>query len=429
MAVVCRTWTSLMLMTALMLSGCAAFGAPKSSAPGATASIGDRPVGEDGQVRQASFEDTPTSTGEIAEEEPSIWDSMSPLNWSKNASKSYKKLTGQEPKPELARQLYTQAEEKYRQAIASESPERRSELLIEAGAQYAEAAKRWPDSALEQDGLYMAGESYFFADSYVRANGMYEKLIKQYPGTKHMDTIDARRYTIAQYWLELTTKDPENMMAINFTDKRKPWRDTRGHGLRVYDKIRIDDPSGKLADDATMAAANAHFVSQNYFKADEYYGDLRKAFPSSEHQFKAHFLGLKTKLLCYQGTDYSGDALDESEKLIKQIRKQFPQDAEKEKDFLNRAYAEVRFKKAEREWDAAQYFIKRGEYGSARLYQNTIVDKYSDTPFGDRAKQQLEDQKSYPDVPPKRFEWLVDAFPREKPAKPLFYSDVPPPSK
>ena len=290
MAVVCRTCAGLMLVTALMLSGCAAFGAPNSPAPGATASISDAPPGEDGQVRQASFEDTPTSTADIAEDETSFWDSMSPLNWSKNATKSYKKLTGQEPKPDLARELYTQAEEKYRQAVANESPEQRNKLLLEAAEKYAEAAKRWPDSALEQDGLYMAGESYFFADSYVKANGMYEKLIKQYPGTKHMDTIDARRYTIAQYWLELTTEDPENMFAINMTNRRKPWRDTRGHGLRVYDKIRIDDPSGKLADDATLAAANAHFVAQDYFKADEYYGDLRKAFPSSEHQFKAHFL-------------------------------------------------------------------------------------------------------------------------------------------
>lgn len=429
MAEVCRTWTALMLVTALMLSGCAAFGGRKSAPSGASASLSDNGQPEDNPVQQASYEDSPTSTEDLQQEESGFWDSLSPMNWSKNATNSYKKLTGQEPKPDLAKQLYAEAEQKYQEAVAAPTPEQRTALLLEAGAKYYEAAKRWPDSALEQDGLYMAGESYFFADSYVKANSMYEKLIKAYPGTKHMDTIDARRYTIAQYWLELTGENPENMFAINFTNKRKPWRDTRGHGLRVYDKIRIDDPTGKLADDATMAAANAHFVAGAYFKADEYYGDLRKAFPSSEHQFKAHFLGLKTKLLCYQGTDYSGDALDEAEKLIKQIRKQFPQESEAEKEFLARSFAEVRFKKAEREWDAAQYFIKRGEYGSARLYQKTIIEKYEDTPFAERAQQQLEEQKNYPDMPPKRMEWLVDLFPREKPAKPLFYSDAPPPAK
>ncbi|HTN76806.1 MAG TPA: outer membrane protein assembly factor BamD, partial [Pirellulaceae bacterium] len=207
----------------------------------------------------------------------------------------------------------------------------------------------------------------------------------------------------------------------------KPWRDTRGNALRVYDKIRIDDPTGKLADDATLAAANAHFIAGSYMKADEYYGDLRKAFPSSEHQFKAHYLGLKTKLLCYQGSDYAGDALDEGEKLVKQIRKQFPREAQDEKEFLARAHAEIRFKKAEREWDMAQYFSRRGEYGAARLYQQLCIDEYHDTPFADRAKQQLAEQASYPAEPPKYFDWLVEMFPREKPAKPLFYSDTPAP--
>ena len=47
-----------------------------------------------------------------------------------------------------------------------------------------------------------------------------------------------------------------------------------------------------------LAAANAYFAAADYFRADALYTDLRKAFPSSEHQFIAHFLGLKTKLLC-----------------------------------------------------------------------------------------------------------------------------------
>jgi outer membrane protein assembly factor BamD (BamD/ComL family) len=416
-----RTWTWWVVAVLLLQCGCATMGSRAKS--GAAASITDETA--NGDVQKASYEDSPIASDLNEEEEESFWDSLTPSAIGKRTSKSYKKLTGQEPKPELARALYAQAEEKYRLAIASPE-DKRAELLVEAADQYSEAAKRWPDSALEQDGLYMAGESYFFADSYVKANGAYELLIKKYPGTKHMDTIDARRYTIGQYWLELTNRNPENAFAINFTNRRKPWRDTRGHALRVYDKIRVDDPSGKLADDATLAAANAHFVSKSYFKADEYYGDLRKAFPTSEHQFKAHYLGLKTKLLCYQGSDYGGDALDEAEKLIKQIRKQFPQEAEAEKEFLARAFAEVRFKKAEREWDTAQYFCKRGEYGAARLYQQTIVDKYTDTPFGERAKQQIAEQKDYPAEPPKRFDWVVNLFPREQPAKPLFYSDAPP---
>ena len=420
MSIACRSLVWLLTVVAVAHTGCAAFGGRKGAA---SASITDDTPNGETAVKQASYEDSPLPA-DVKESDESFWSSFSPSAISKSATSSYKKLTGTEPKPELAKQLYAQAEALYREAVSA-PPERREELFLQAAEKYAEAAKRWPESALEQDGFYMAGESYFFADAYPKAHSMYEKLIKKYPGTKYMDTIDARRYVIAQYWLELTKEDPENAFYMNLTNRRRPWRDTRGHALRVYDKIRIDDPTGKLADDATLAAANAHFVSGSYFKADEYYGDLRKAFPSSEHQFKAHFLGLKTKLLCYQGSNYAGDALDEAEKLIKQIRKQFPKEAAEEKEFLSRAYAEMRFKKAEREWDMAQYFIKRGEYGAARMYQQTCVNEYDDTPFAERAKQQLAEQASYPDIPPKRMEWLVNLFPREQPAKPFFYSDAP----
>ena len=57
------------------------------------------------------------------------------------------------------------------------------------------------------------------------------------------------------------------------------------------------------------------FRRGSFIKADEYYTDLRKAYPTSEHQFLAHFLGMKAKLNSYQGPAYGGTVLDEAEKL------------------------------------------------------------------------------------------------------------------
>ena len=77
-------------------------------------------------------------------------------------------------------------------------------------------------------------------------------------------------------------------------NQQRPWRDRHGHALRIYDKIRVDDPTGRLADDATLAAANEHFANGKFQKADDYFTDLRTAYPTSEHQFSAHFLGMAT---------------------------------------------------------------------------------------------------------------------------------------
>jgi len=333
--------------------------------------------------------------------------------------------TGNGPNARIAKELFAEAERVYSQAIASEADaSQRTELFSVAAANYTAAAEKWPDSLLEEDARFLAGESYFFADMYPKANEQYELLVKKHPNTRHMDLIDARRFSIAQYWLELDHQSPQSFLSMNLTDNRTPWRDTKGHAFRVFDRIRIDDPTGKLSDDATLAAANGYFARGDYFKADQLYTDLRKTFPSSEHQFLAHFLGLKAKLQCYEGPDYAGDALDQAEQLIKQIRRQFPQQAEQEKDYLSRAYAEVRFKKAERGWTLGHYHELRTEYRAAEYYYSKVVKDFPDTPFADDAQKRIAANSGLPPVPPQRFEWLVNAFPQRQNAKPLLSSNT-----
>jgi outer membrane protein assembly factor BamD (BamD/ComL family) len=333
-------------------------------------------------------------------------------------------LTGNGPNAATAKQLFAQAEDLYAKALDA-PPDRRAAAFSEAAEAYVAAAEKWPESLLEEDALFLAAESYFFSDQYPLANEQYEKLIKQHPNTRHMDAIDARRFAIAQYWLELDKKSPQNFFSVNMFDKSTPWRDTRGHAFRVYDKIRVDDPTGKLSDDATLAAANAYFARGDFFKADQLYTDLRKTFPSSEHQFLAHFLGLKAKLSIYEGPDYAGTPLDECEQLIKQIRRQFPQQADQEKEYLTRAYAEVRFKKAERIWTMGRYHELRKEYRASKFYYDQIVKDFADTPFSAEAATRVQANASEPPVPPQKLEWLVDLFPERENAKPLLSSSTP----
>jgi len=337
---------------------------------------------------------------------------------SKSIQNAAKNLVGKGYSPEKARERFAEASNQFQQAFRVQG-DQRVDLLLEAAKGFKNAADRWPDSAVEHDALFMAAESYFFADRYPKANEMYEQLLKKYPNSQYLDVIDARRFSIAQYWLELDKKEPQRFWEFNLTDKSRPVRSTFGHAVRIFDRIRIDDPTGKLADDATLAAGNAYFACAKYMDADSFYSDLRKTFPSSEHQFRAHLLGIKAKLLSYDGPDYSGDPLDEAEKLIKQVRRQFPYEAAKEREYLARAWAEVRFKKAEREWHMAQFYDRRGEYGAARFYYQLVVNDYADTVFAEKARSRMEAIRSEPDTPPQRLEWLVKLFPQQDDVKPM----------
>jgi outer membrane protein assembly factor BamD (BamD/ComL family) len=344
------------------------------------------------------------------------------LSWSDfsidNLGKTSKKLAGQGPNRDLARQLYREGDDLYRQAMAAEASKKAGVFELAAG-KFAAAADRWPDSALAMDALFMTGESYFFADNYPQANLYFEKLVQAFPNNRYMDAVDQRRFAIARYWLDLNRNNPESWYYVNYFNKARPWRDARGSGLRVLDKIRIDDPTGRLSDNATLQAANEYFMAGKFVKADEYYTDLRKSYPTSEHQFLAHFLGLKAKLNSYSGPAYGGTALDEAEKLVKQMRRQFPQEAEREREFLERAAAEIRFRKAERLAFLARYYDNRAEYRAAAHYYGRVIREFEDTPLAQQAEQRVAQIGGLPPVPAQQMEWLVNLFPESDEVKPL----------
>ncbi len=370
-----------------------------------------------------------TGVGNVSENSPASdadksfsFEDLSP----DNVSKTFKQMIGKGPNQAYARERFVEADKGYEQARESraQNPEgNHRDQFANVATIYREAADRWPDSALEQDALYRSGECYFFADKYPEAEETYELLIKKYENSKYLDVVMAKRFQIAQYWSDYNRQIPHRFLAYNFYDRTRPGLDTGGHALRVWDRMRIDDPTGKLADDATMAAANSHFTSGQYIKADEFYTDLRKSFPSSEHQFKAHLLGLKAKLESYQGAQYSGKALDEAEKLVQQIRKQFPVESQNEREYLDRAFLEVRFRKAEREWLMGQFYDQRSEYRAAQLYYDTLVKEFDDTPFAEKAEARLGEIAGKPPTPPQRLSWLVKMFPEKKDVKPLIMSD------
>jgi outer membrane protein assembly factor BamD (BamD/ComL family) len=336
-----------------------------------------------------------------------------------NVTKSFKKLIGKGPNKKLAAELYAQAEREYQEAVDMPPGGERTSKFLAAGGMFAQAAEYWPGSAVEMDALFMAGESNFFADHYWDAAKFYERLIKGFPNNRYLDTVDARRFAIARYWLQLDEENSEPYYYANFINETRPWRDARGHALRQYEKIRLDDPTGRLADDATLAVGNAHFKDGRFLKADESYTDLRKTFPNSEHQFSAHYLGLKAKLESYLGPDYSGEALEEGEKLIKQMRRQFPTEAAQEKDYLDRAAAEIRFQKAKKLFFFARYHDRRREFrAAARRYQQ-IITEFPDTPFSEKAQQRLEQIQGLPPVPPPQLPWLIGLFPQSDKVKPI----------
>ncbi len=332
------------------------------------------------------------------------------------------RTTYKEDRP-AAEQAYNQGQQFYDQALAlrdqDSEAEQYQELFREAANSFRLAAGKFPDSQLEHDALYFEGESYFFANNYVQANRAFENLLTRYSGTRYLDKIEARRFAIAEYWLKLAESGPK--LAIN--DPRRPSRGLDREARRIFHRIRLDDPTGKLADDATLALANAYFKNEQWLDAADTYEDLRRNYPGSPHQFHAHMFELKSRLNSYQGKSYDDDPLKKADKLMQQIVRQFPQQAREEKEFLAQEAGTIRHLLAERDWGMAQYFENQGENFAARFYYQQVAENYSDTSFGEQVNGEIERVAELPAKPKQYAQWLVELFPDDEQKKPVIASN------
>ncbi len=325
--------------------------------------------------------------------------------------------------PEKATDAFNEGQGLYAQAlvIKEANPDGDEHLKdFEAAAkQFRIASSSWKDSALEQDALFYEGESLFFANRYVQSNRAFEKLISLYSGTRYLDKAEARRFAIAQYWLGVARDQKTAMVRIPYPKPAHPAWNLASEARRILNRIRIDDPSGKLADDATMALANAFMEAEMYQEAADTYEDLRRTYPGTPHLFQAHLFELKSRMSSYYGESYDQEPLIKSDQLLRQIVRQFPAEAKKEEAYLAQEATAIRTMLAQRDYSLGEYYAKRGENRAATIMFEQVAQKYGDTELGMQVNEQIAGLSDKPALPPQRAQWLVDLMPKSEASKPM----------
>lgn len=329
-------------------------------------------------------------------------------------------VTGKTQDPVKGKELYQQGDAVFRSA-SRKSKKDAVDDYYQASKFFHKAGNAAPGSALEQDALFMKAESLFFANRLTEATKAYEKLQKDFPRNRHNDRVAARLFAISRYWIDAARAGDSSWFKLNLIDSKLPAYDAKGHAIRVLDQIRYDDPTGRLADDATMAAAAEYIRQEDYERADEFLTDLRETFTDSDHMFLAHVLGIRCKLELYAGPMYSGLVLDEAEELIRKTRTRFPDKLREQKysDLLARSASEIAYHKAERFAQRAKFRENRREYRAAREEYRRLLAECPDTPQAGECVKRLAQIEPLPSVPPQRLAWLAEMLPDSRASAPL----------
>lgn len=340
----------------------------------------------------------------VADPKPKPSDDDGGFDWSNlyptTIYKNMQSAVGLGPDEQIARAAYKEGETLYRQR-----------KFTEAAKHFKTAADRWPDTPLEEDALFLLAECQFFTDQYSKALDTYGTLLKKHENSRYMDKAVARQFAIGRYWEQMDAYQPHWPVTPNFTDKTRPLFDTWGNAIKAYENARMSDPTGPVADHALMAAANANFVAGRYEDAAYNYDLLRHEYPKSQHIVQASVLGMRSKLEMYHGPMYDGKPLVEAEKIAEQTLTQFPERLGPEKDRIVQAKNQMVEGLAERDWAMGQYYDKRGYYGAARYYYQSVIKSHPQTHFAQLARSRLDEIKDKPARPPNYFKWIDDMLP------------------
>ena len=294
------------------------------------------------------------------------WSDLDFDAWWKKVEKAF----GYGPDEKIAREQFREAEALFR-----------AKKYAEAAPKFYIASWRWPDSAMEENAMFLEGECYYFDDQYGKAQDAYDMLLKKHGNTRYLDTVTWRMLAIARYWEECEKADPHWPTTPNFTDKTRPWFDAWENAISAYESIHLHDPRGPLADFAVISIANMYFREGYYEDASFNYDIIRKDYPKSKYQLKAHILGLQSKMKSYQGPNYNGQPLKDAAEIADQTLTQFRGRLGDEEARVVETRAKIVVMKAEREWTLGQYYDHKQYYAAARQYYKFLVDNYPRTPL------------------------------------------------
>ena len=305
-----------------------------------------------------------------------------PIDWSKySASTLYNKwrdYVGMGPNEKEALAIMKKATLELMDWEKTKEPK----TLRQAGELYEKAGKKWPESILEEDALFYAGECAFFGKNYTKAKTFYKALLSKYSNSVLRRDAMERLYWIGVYWVKCAEEDPE--VIGRFEGKERPRFSDFAGAKDAFETIFTNDVSDRgRAPDAVFALANAYMrrgVKQgdaSFEEAAKYYQRLYEFYPACKYADRAYQLAMLALYQSYRGPFYDSTPLRRAEEIAKAAQRARKGD----RKVIEEQLRLIREKQAEYLLVRGEYYEKKKIYASARSYYQRLIDEFPDSEY------------------------------------------------
>lgn len=256
---------------------------------------------------------------------------------------------------------------------------------------------------------------------YPKAADTYNRMLNDFPSGAFRDQAIQRMFEIANYWLDDTRKEMEQMREYKdgkrwvvwpefmHLEKTKPLLDEEGRALEKLEQVRYNDMVGPLADKALFLAGSIKFFRKDYKDADSYYSQLVEMHPNSPFAPQALELAIISKQLSTGGAAYDGRKVAEARKLVDTALRNYPELVSQKTEFINRQLFSITAQQAEKDFQVAEHYRRTGHAPSAYFCYEIVRRRYPGTKYFDLATERMNElrvkleksgKQETPPVPP-----------------------------
>lgn len=225
---------------------------------------------------------------------------------------------------------------------------------------------RHRDTDLAEPCQYNIGQSLFLAGKYKKAFRAYERLLEMFPGT---------RITGLVYKKEL-----EAGLGLMQVKPKK--------SAEIFERIIEHNPQGPLAADAQVKMADAYFLGEDFVSAEDAYRGVLENYPKSEWAPYSMYRIPLCKLSLEFRRERDMDNLWKARNGFEEYLANYPDGtlADEAKKNIHRVEDFI----AHKEYDIAEFYLRKRKPASAMVYLKRIVSRFSNTRWAAKSQDTID---------------------------------------
>ena len=236
----------------------------------------------------------------------------------------------------------------------------------------------YPQAELAAESQYYAGKSYEGIEEYEQAFYAYQKAIETYPFSKRLDEMIEREFGIAG---KFYAGEKVRLWGI-------PTFPSVYKAIEMYQKVADSAPYGKFAEQALFKIGECYKKVGDYQQARLAFQKLVDEHPESKLAEEANFqVGLCASQASLKPS-YDQSVTDDALKEIQDFANRHP--GSKLAVEADKMRESLREKKAQSDYDIAEFYWRQGWYDSSEVYYKNIVANYPDTNVAKKAANRLK---------------------------------------